>query len=199
MKSVLAAAALSLVALPASAALFTGNFTLSGSAFSDPGLVVQADPMSDSGSFNLEVGEEITFALFDIWTTETALNGDDFVDQSISASFVFTDPETDGVLDGTTDGKVTRCFVFLKCGYGEVNWSNPLLLSFGPGDSGKFSISLSNETFNPGIFGLTPGEKKGATVYATVSYDMAPVPLPAAGLVLLTALGGAAAAYRRRA
>ena len=189
------------LAAPASAALFSGSFSVGGSALSDPGLVVKAAPNPGTVNANLDVGESTTFHIFTIWTDETTVQSDDMVDQSIEVSFNFSSPVTDGTLSGTSDGKVSGCF-FGVCPtqYGTVSWNNPLELSFGPGDTGKASISMSDEEFNKGFFfGTKEGEKYGAKVYATLSYDVAPVPLPAAGFVLLGALAAAGVAYRRRA
>lgn len=189
-KTVLAAIAVAASAVAAAAATFNGTFSLGGSAFSDPGLVVNASPTTGSSSFSLNVGQSTTFNLFRIWTDETSVQYDDTIAQSIFASFTLTQPVASGTVSGVTDGN----WGLLQ--YGTLNWGGPLMLSFGNG--GLLSIALSNATFNWGLFGLTPGMHRGATVTATATYVAAPVPVPAAGALLLGGLGAMALMRRRR-
>lgn len=191
MKGLLATTAIvALSATGAFATTFEGSFTVSGDAFTDPGLVINVDPDYGTGSFDLDVGESITFDLFTIWTDETFVNFDDTIPQSIDVAFNLTSPEADGVLDGGSRGfgGIVQ--------FGAVAWDNPLVLEFGNG--GEIEFSLSNETFNWGLFGLGEGEKYGATVQLTAYYTVAPVPLPAAGGLLIAGIGGLAALRRRR-
>ncbi|MCB6177055.1 VPLPA-CTERM sorting domain-containing protein [Rhodobacter sp. Har01] len=187
-----AAAVLATTSVAAIAATFSGSFALSGDAFSDPGLEVSASPMSGSGSFDLDVGESLTFDLFDIWTNEESVNWDDMVPNSINVAFTMTQPVASGTATGTTVG---QGFVWQ---WGSVNWGAPLQIAFGNG--GLLQIALSDETFNLGWFGLNEGPKKGATVQATATYVSAPapVPLPAGGLLLLGAMGAFAVVRRRK-
>lgn len=189
-KAVITAVALAASAVAATAATFTGSFNLSGSAFTDPGLVVNANPIGGPTSFNLNVGQSTTFNLFDIWTDETSVQYDDTIAQSIFASFTLIQPVASGAVSGVTDGH----WGLLQ--YGSLNWGGPLMLAFGNG--GLLSITLSNETFNTGLFGLFPGYHKGATVTATATYVAAPVPVPAAGFLLAGGLGVMALMRRRR-
>jgi len=184
------------VAAPAAqAAIFTGTFDVTANT-SDPGLVVQVAP--DNGSINadLEVGESTSVHLFDIWTTETDVSGVDQVAKPISVEFDFSHPDTANTLGGETDG-VRKFFGVVQ--YGSLEWDNPVVFNFGQGGTGEFEISLTEGKFNGGLFGLNEGPGKGLKVYASVSYNVAPVPLPAAGFVLLGALAAAGVAYRRRA
>lgn len=178
----------------ASTLTFEGDFQLLGSAFEDPGLALQANPRSDLFSFTLDKGESTTFALFDIWTDESHVGHDDRIEQDISAAVSFSTPTAFGNLSGSSVGS-SVWYGFVQ--QGEVTWGNPLSLGFGNG--GLLSIALSNETFNKGYFwGLSKGEKHGASVEMTATYEMAPVPLPTAAWLFGSALlGMAGISYRR--
>jgi hypothetical protein len=198
MKKLLAATAVTaLMTTGAYAATFSGSFAISGDAFSDPGLVVSANPTSGTGTFNIaNVGESITFALFDIWTAEGTVNSDDLIPQSINVDFDMTSPEANGTLGGSSVGE--SMFFGLFQG-GSVSWGSPLSLLFGNG--GQLDLALNDADFNWGLFGTTPGQKHGATINLTATYvseSIAPVPLPATGLLLIAGLGGLAVARRRK-
>ena len=86
--------------------------------------------------------------------------------------------------------------------WGEVVWDTPAPI-FSVGDR-SFQLTLSDETFNAGPWGLSAGETYGATVKATVtqlSSSVAHVPDSGSTALLLglalTGLG--LAGYRRRA
>jgi len=199
MLAVVAAGSLAVMADEASAATFQGTFDVNFNS-SDPGLVVQVVPDSGYfGPFNLDVGESKKFHIFNIWTNETAINRDDKKEKPISVAFDFSSPLTSGTLSGSTVGKVDWC-IWKACAiqYGKLDWDDPLHLTFGPGGTGELSVSLSDAIFNKGLFGTKPGEHWGAKVYATVTYKVEPIPLPAAGWMLLAGVGGLAAMKRRR-
>jgi hypothetical protein len=191
LKSILAAAALA-AALPgaASAAFFSGTYGVYGDALTDPGLVVSTSPGS-AFSFNLGSGESKSFDLFKIWTDETDVGKDDYADDGIGVYFDVSSHGASGSVEGKARG--TNLLLFQ---WGSVDWSKPLELDVG---TGTLSIALADAVFNKGLFGLTEGDRHGATVGATVSYTAAPVPLPA-GLGLIAA-GTAAlgfAGFRRK-
>ena len=192
-KSALAAVAAVTLSVGATqaATTFEGSFAVTEYASSDPGLVVQIDPTSGSfGPYNLEVGESSGwFDMFDIWTDERAMNLDDFAVKDISVDMNFSSPLVNTVVDGVTSGWT---FFGLFSG-GAVTWTDPVTVNFGSGGSGEFKLYLSDESF-----GLK-GEKYGATVKGKIVYTVAAVPLPAGGVLLLTALGGLALARRRKA
>jgi hypothetical protein len=60
-------------------------------------------------------------------------------------------------------------------------------------------VTLSDEIFNKGfLYGLNPGEKCGATVEATITYDAAPTPEPASVLLVGAGLLGGLGLLRRK-
>ncbi|WP_295403597.1 VPLPA-CTERM sorting domain-containing protein [uncultured Thiocystis sp.] len=180
----------------AGAATFSGSFNLSGSAFSDPGLVIQVAPNPGNFTFDLDVGQSTTVDLFDIWTNEGSLQNDDLASSSIAAAFNFTNPLTSGNLSGTSFGSVNWLWL-LQTQTGNVDWNNPLNLTFGSG--GLLSITLNDADFNKGYYKLNPGRNNGATISATFTYSAAPVPLPAAVWLFGSALFGVAGiGYRRK-
>jgi len=83
------------------------TFTLNGYDItannSDPGLVVQTRAVQlTPTSWNLNIGESVTFDLFKIWTDETTVNPDDLLAKPISVAFTWTDPA------GTRD--IVKCW-----------------------------------------------------------------------------------------
>lgn len=194
-KPVAVAAALSVSAGIVDAATFKGDYSVSYNE-DDPGLVVQVQPDNGNfGPFDLDVGEWHIFHIFDIWTDETWVNKDDRHKQDISVNFNFHTPVAAGQLDGTTKGKT-----FFGFQWGQMNWDNPLTLSFGPGGTGQMKIYIFGEhhnKFNKGFFGLHEGEHYGSKVYAKIKYTIEPIPLPTTGLMLFAGVLGLAAARRR--
>ena len=138
-------------------------------AFSDPeppfALVVHTalSPTLTGTNFILDDGQSFTFSFFDIWTDETHVNPDDTVPQNITATLDFFVPSVDPSIGGNTVG--TSIFYGI-IQYGQVTWNGPAIVTI-PGDR-QFSVTLSDEHFNFGFFGLNEGEKYGATVEATV-------------------------------
>jgi len=166
---------------------------------SDPGLVLQsAQIQSTPFSFDLNVGGSTTFDLFKIWTNEGAVNADDKVPKHINVAMNFTSPpppfassiigETFGVYNGK---------VWLNEQFGRVEWNGPVTFNFGNNGTGELIISLSDETFNWGLYGLWDGYCFGAKVEATVNYAKAAVPEPSTLLLLGSGLVGVAA-FRRK-
>jgi hypothetical protein len=186
-------AALLAATLPAAAssATFTGSWSASGSALSDPGLVVQTSTPGGI-SFDLLDGQSTTFDLFRIWTDEADVGPDDTAERSLDIAFDISSHGASGALAGVTRGHAS----FFQ--WGSIDWSAPLALDVG---TGTLSIVLGGAHFNGGILSLWKGYKHGADVEATFSYaehTPAPVPLPAGFGLLALGMGALGAASRRR-
>jgi hypothetical protein len=182
------------VSTVASAVSFSGSYQINALS-SDPGLVVQTQELADPLNFVLtNPGDMVTLNLFKIWTNETDVGSDDFMQAGISVDFDFTSPLTTGTVTGATFG-ATAFFVFEG---GELVWDGPKVLDFG--NQGKLQIELSDESFNYGLLGTTPGKKHGAIVeakFTLVSDSVSQVPLPASLPLFMAALGGLALIRRR--
>jgi hypothetical protein len=131
----------------------------------DPGLVLNYTlaPGVAGTNFNLNDGNSNAFDFFSIWTNETYVNSDDLVSKAITATLNFSDPLTGATVNGVTFG---GSIIFGISQWGEVQWGGPATVTLG---DRVFSLSLSNETFNPGFFGLSNGQSCGAIVRATIT------------------------------
>jgi hypothetical protein len=143
-------------------------------------------------------GQSFTFRFFDIWTDETTVNDDDTFARPISATLNFSVPDFYAEIGGDTVG--INFLGIIQAG--QVIWDDPAP-TFTAGDR-KFTIDLSNETFNLGLFGLSGGQHFGASVDATVTQVSSYAPSPTTAVpdsgstVLLLGLGLLAfEAYRR--
>jgi hypothetical protein len=183
-------------ASPACAASFVGSFDVTLNT-SDPGLVLTTAKSAPSVDFDLtNAGDTASVKLFDLFTTETTVNGDDKVAKPISVTFDFTAPDAfNGSVAGTTKG---QDILFGVVQDGEVTWNNPQVFDFGKG--GELEVSLNDATFNTGFFGLNPGEKAGAEITADFTLLQAPsgVPEPAVWAMMLTGFGAVGSAMRSR-
>jgi hypothetical protein len=189
------AAAMTLVAGTAMAATFNADWTVDAHD-AGPGLVIGTNPDSGNLSVDLEVGQSDTVDLFVIFTDETFVTlGEDTIPQPITVSFTFTSPDAMGNVTGTTTGS------WLSQA-GIVTFNSPIVLNFGSGGTGAIEIALNSTVFNDGSLftgGLNEGVANGSQISATITYVTAAVPLPAGGVLLLTALGAAMVLRRRKA
>jgi hypothetical protein len=188
LKMMIGAAALALaLSSAASAATFSGSFSVYGDALHDPGLVVSTSPSNGWFSVDLADGESKSQNLFRIWTDEVAVNDeDDRTPRSLGVGFDVASHWASGAVEGSSVGS-NGGFLNLFEG-GSVAWE-PLLLDVG---TGKLSIALSNTDFNWGLIDIKEGVKYGADVYATFSYTASPAPVPVpAGLALILSGAGA--------
>lgn len=200
-----AAIVASALAMPggAIAATFSGGWTAQANA-ADPGLVVQLSTAAGAVTTrDLAVGQSYSFNLFRIWTDEATVNrGEDDQPQPIAVSFAFTNPVVSGTTQGQTFGERSGFLGVIQ--QGRVVWDGPLTLSFGAGNTGRMTITLSNGVFNTGLGSLDEGVTESALVRATLRYDQAPVsspaavPLPATLPLLAAGVGAIGLAARRR-
>jgi hypothetical protein len=165
----LPSAAIALFTTFAGETAFGLSYTISGgsvsAANSGDGLLLQTSlnfPAITPFTFSLNDGQSYSFNFFDIWTMESTVNPDDEIKRAISATLSFSDPVTSATIGGITVGGS-----FLKglTQWGEVKWNNLDPLNVG---GRTFRISLTDEVFNAGLFGLNDGPHYGATVRATV-------------------------------
>jgi hypothetical protein len=181
------------VASIASAVSFSGSYQINAHN-SGNGLLIETKELADPLNFVLtNPGDMYKVDLFRIWTNETDVGGDDKTPKTISVDFDFTAPPSAGSVLGTTVG---GSIVILE--WGEVKWAGPEVIDFGNG--GKLQISLKDETFNGGVFGLIHGEKHGKNIeakFTLISDSTREIPLPASLPLFMAALGGMSLLRRR--
>ena len=129
---------------------------------SDPGLVIKYALVAglQDVAFSLNDRESYTFDLLKIWTDETDVSlWEDTAKKPITVNLDFDTPDESLNLYGGTYG------INGFWQWGQVSWDGPVTLTL---TDRTFKVSLSDEQFNEGLFGLDEGEKYGAVVQATV-------------------------------
>jgi hypothetical protein len=194
-----------LLTQPATALEFQTSYTVTAHSSGD-GLLINTSLLNSPLTLNLDVGTPLTTNLFKIWTDETSVNaGEDTAPKQIEVTFNFTSPTTasHSVL-GTTVGRSFTLFHFINVQKGEVTWTPTTEFNLG---GAVLAVSLSDQLFNPGLFGLTDGKRLGAIVTGTFTLlsvppdsGPSPVPLPGALVLMGSVLAGSAglARWRRR-
>lgn len=198
-KAYLLSAALGAIALPSAAMAvvpIAGTFTVSqyyGDSFLPGGLSnngLEIDVSPSSGSFSTTSGAS-PIGLFNISTPEGSVEWDDLIKKSIVVDFAFTNPAgAAGSVGGET---YARTIGILSDGY--VKW-NPVSIFFGKDNTGQLDITLGDTSFD-GSWGTSLGNKPGL-VKASFNLVSAPVPEPATWALMITGIGFAGAAMRRR-
>lgn len=163
------------------------------SGTSDPGLVMYANlnPNLDNIWYELEVGESSDLYFATIGTFEEWVNSDDENPGNLTAGVDFDNPELTQSIGGTSIGFIGGFFGFYQ-GWSIV-WNDPVSVSFGSG--GQFTVELTDVTHETNWWLGPEGE---ADVYATVTYDSAPVPEPSTVMLLGAGLLGLVAVGHRR-
>jgi hypothetical protein len=131
-----------------------GDGSIIDGNFADAGIKSSLVDGLENIAFALDDWQSWTFNFFDIWTEEGDVATDDTTATSITATLDFD--ASDGLSpDGHTVG-VSGIFES-----GKIRWHRPVTVTAG---GRTFILSLSDEEFNGGLFGLT----EGATVEATI-------------------------------
>lgn len=141
----------------------------------------------DDISFPLEEGQSKTFYFATFYTDETWINDDDLNPGTVTASVDFDIPDLEQTIGGTSIG-FSAFFHFFQ-GW-NLNWEDPIEVNFGPQESGQFIVGLSDvSSFS--WFWMGPDDScLAANVYATVTLNSAPVPIPSAAWLLGSGLLG---------
>jgi hypothetical protein len=184
---------------------FQTSYTVTAHSSGD-GLLINTSLLNTSLTLPLDVGTPFTTPLFKIWTDETSVNaGEDTVAKDIGVTFNFTSPSGTGSVVGSTVGRSFTLFNVINVQKGAVTWT-PTPTEFNLGGA-ILAVTLSDQLFNPGLFGLIPGQRWGAIVTGTFTLlslppdsGPSPVPLPGALVLMGSVVAGSAgfARWRRR-
>ena len=109
----------------ANAMNFTINdYSISANYSGDGLLILTEDVLPETYNFDLNVGDTTTVTLFNIWTSEGAVDADDTALEPISVNLDFTAPDNFAVgIDGNTYGVAPLT--------GHVDWSGTTEVNYG--------------------------------------------------------------------
>jgi len=175
-----------------------------------PTKATKGNPVVPGLDIDLGAKNDQTFKLFNISTPEASVNSDDLAPVPIEVTFNFSSPSPNSgptTVGGDTEGNLVLFGIFQD---GSVTWNNTGVFNWtAPGftNPGVMDITLSNGTFNGGLFGLSGGSKDGTTVDATFDWKNDPngvaglaggVPEPASWALMIGGFGMAGGMLRRR-
>jgi hypothetical protein len=175
-------------ATAASATHFDATDTVTANTGS--GLIIHATP--SPLHFDLNAGSSTTQTVFTISTPESSIEADDLIGKPISVAFDFTSPSNvNGTVGGTTVGQETPLIGIFQNGY--VHWNGSQTFNFG--SAGLLTVTLNDQSFGSGFFGLTNG---GTAVSGNFRLTAAAVPEPASWAMMVGGFGVVGGALRRR-
>ncbi len=195
LNTILAAGAIALSAGAASAATVTFS-ALPGAAIKNPDATlitgnVYENVVGTAGTLRRSPwesdGSSVTHTAPDAWYTSVSANSTATynVGRSISASFVWGSPDTYNTLEFLLGGSVVDTVVF-------SGLENIDPASFGLNSALATFTDITGDLFDAIRF------SSSTNAFEFANLEVAPVPLPAAGLMLLAGLGGFAAVRRRK-
>ena len=200
-----------LLAASARAASFSGTYSETYNT-SVAGLQIETAALQTGSalSFALTPGQSTSIDIFDIYTPETTVNGDDTVAQAISTLFDFTGASA-GTVGGSTVGvKDTDSYSLGFPGnhqYGQVTWNGTQAIAFSDGST--LDVSLNDTRFNEGEYyaldyGSFPysgtAESNGTDIVATFTLEggaVSSAPEPSTWALMLIGVGAIGYAFRR--